>query len=54
MRVVISKENFQSLAEYSNITGISIEDLVDEALANYIEADLTSRLEGIAVKSASA
>lgn len=54
MNVKIGKGNFDSLAQYSCLTGVSIEDLVNEALANFIEADLSSRIEALAVKSANA
>lgn len=45
---------YESLAEYSKLSGVPINDLVNEALANFIEADIQSRLESITVKTASA
>ncbi len=50
--VRISKEQMTSLTEYSEVSGVAIDDLVEEAVADFIEAALSSRMEALAEKAA--
>jgi predicted DNA-binding protein len=50
----IKEEQYRVLKEFSDLTGRPVEDLVTEALENFVEADLTSHMEAIANRTASA
>jgi hypothetical protein len=54
MRVDIKDETYEALSEYCEISGASINDLLDEASDIYIEASLSVDIEQIAEKTASA
>jgi hypothetical protein len=52
--VTINDEQFQSLAEYEELTGVTIEELLDECLVDYIHAVLSTGVEDLAERAASA
>jgi hypothetical protein len=52
--VPIKPERYQGLQVYEEVTGTSIEDAVDEALSNFINCCVSSRLESIANKKGNA
>jgi len=46
--------HLESFKEFSELTGIPVEDLLAEALEDYIECSISSRTESIAERAASA
>jgi hypothetical protein len=54
MLVLISNEQAQELEHYSNLSGVSVEQLTHEAFSDYIECVISSRSEALARKSGSA
>jgi hypothetical protein len=48
--VFVCQNLLEKLEEYESITGVPVEALVAEALDDYIEADLTSRMEALTEK----
>lgn len=50
-KVEIADGHYAALAEYSSLTGDSIECLVYEALGDYIEAVISSRTEVIVARN---
>ncbi len=53
-RVAIKPGRYQSLQTYAAVTRTSIEDAVDEALSDFIECCVSTRLESIAKKGGNA
>ena len=54
MLVDIAASQFEELESYSNLSGQPIENLIEEALDEYIECVISSRSEALVEKSASA
>ncbi len=54
VEVKIRAEHFRALAEASDVTGYKIQAMIDEALENYIECDVSSMVEEAASKVATA
>jgi hypothetical protein len=48
--VPVDPDQFQHLKEYSNITGVPVESAVHEALSDFIECCVSTRLESIAAR----
>ena len=54
MLVEISDEQARELQQYSDLSGVAIDQLVAEALGDFIECAITSRTECLTRKTGSA
>jgi hypothetical protein len=52
--VKIKMEHFRALAEASDITGVQIQAMLDEALGQYVECDVACMVEEQAGRTATA
>ena len=51
---IVDEEKLKALQSYGEVTGVSVDDSTDEAIADFLECCATARIEALADKAGSA